>query len=57
MVAPLYKFETSLVKSEGRPRNFEYSDQLFVVGGGKCPFNIEVAEDDVLLVGVGVLHT
>jgi hypothetical protein len=30
---------------------------MFVVGGGKCPFKVEVAEDDVLLVGVGVLHT
>ena len=28
-----------------------------MVGGGKCPFEILVANDDVLLVGVCVLHT
>ncbi len=38
-------------------QDFEYPDQLVVVGGGKCPFKIQVAEDNVLLVGVCVLHT
>ncbi len=41
----------------GEIQKFEYSDQLFVVGGGKCPLKIEVAEDDVLLVRKSVLHT
>ena len=50
-------FETRRVKSWGRQKEFEYSNQAAVVRRGECPFEIKVAEDDVLLVGVSILHT
>ncbi len=41
----------------GKTKEFEYSDQLAVVRRGGCPFEVKVAEDNLLLVGVSILHT
>ncbi len=57
MVAPLYKFETNLVKSEGRPGNSSTRTKCLWSVEGNSPFKIQVAENDVLYVGVGVFHT
>ena len=57
VVAPLYRFETSLVKSEGRPRNSSTRTSSVWSMEGNALIKVEVTEDDVLLVGEGVLHT
>ncbi len=41
----------------GKTQEFKYSDQLAVVRIGKCPFEFKVAEGNVLLAGVSILHT
>jgi len=40
-----------------KTQEFEYSNQFLVVRRGKCSFEVKVAEYNVILVGVCVLHT
>ena len=41
----------------GKAQEFKHSDQLAVVRNGECPFEVEIAENIVLLVGVSIFHT
>ena len=41
----------------GQDHECKYSDQMAVVRGGEYLFEVKIAEDDVLLVGVSIFYT